>query len=399
MNADLLIIDAHLATMVPGDDPYGAIRDGAILVTGGRLQWVGPRAELPAVDAREVREVRSAGGAWITPGLIDCHTHLVYAGDRSGEWEDRLNGASYADIARRGGGIRATVAATRAASEDDLVALAARRLRALTDDGVTTVEIKSGYGLDLTTERRMLRAARRLAADAHVVTTFLGAHAVPPEAASADAYVDHLVANVLPALHAELLVDHVDAFCETIGFTPAQVRRLFDAAARLGLPVKLHAEQLSDSDGAALVASYRGLSADHLEWLSDAGVAAMAAAGTVAVLLPGAFYCLRETKLPPIAALRAAGVPLAIATDHNPGTSPVLSLRLAAHLAITQFGLTPAEALAGVTRHAAQALGLRDVGQLRTGFRADLAAWDVDRPAAILHGLGAGPLRWRHLGA
>jgi imidazolonepropionase len=395
MSADLLIIDAHLATMVPGDDPYGAIHDGALLITDGRLQWVGPRAELPAVDAREVR---SAGGAWITPGLIDCHTHLVYAGDRSGEWEDRLNGASYADIARRGGGIRATVAATRAASEDELVTLAARRLRGLRDDGVTTVEIKSGYGLDLPTERRMLRAARRLAPDVRVVTTFLGAHAVPPEAASADAYVDHLVADVLPALHAEALVDHVDAFCETIGFSPAQVRRLFDAATRLGLPVKLHAEQLSDSDGAALVAAYGGLSADHLEWLSDAGVAAMAAAGTVAVLLPGAFYALRETKLPPIAALRTAGVPMAIATDHNPGTSPVLSLRLAAHLAITLFGLTPAEALAGVTRHAARALGLADVGQLRTGFRADLAAWDVDRPAAILHGLGGSPLRWRHLG-
>jgi imidazolonepropionase len=395
MSADLLIIDAHLATMVPGDDPYSAIHDGALLITDGRLQWVGPRAELPAVDAREVR---SAGGAWITPGLIDCHTHLVYAGDRSGEWEDRLNGASYADIARRGGGIRATVAATRAASEDELVALAARRLRGLRDDGVTTVEIKSGYGLDLPTERRMLRAARRLAPDVRVVTTFLGAHAVPPEAASADAYVDHLVADVLPALHAEALVDHVDAFCETIGFSPAQVRRLFDAATRLGLPVKLHAEQLSDSDGAALVAAYGGLSADHLEWLSDAGVAAMAAAGTVAVLLPGAFYALRETKLPPIAALRTAGVPMAIATDHNPGTSPVLSLRLAAHLAITLFGLTPAEALAGVTRHAARALGLADVGQLRPGFRADLAAWDVDRPAAILHGLGGSPLRWRHLG-
>ena len=396
MSADLLIIDAHLATMVPGDDPYGAIHDGALLITDGRLQWVGPRAELPAVDAREVR---SAGGAWITPGLIDCHTHLVYAGDRSGEWEDRLNGASYADIARRGGGIRATVAATRAASEDELVALAARRLRGLRDDGVTTVEIKSGYGLDLPTERRMLRAARRLAPDVRVVTTFLGAHAVPPEAASADAYVDHLVADVLPALHAEALVDHVDAFCETIGFTPAQVRRLFDAATRLGLPVKLHAEQLSNQHGAALAARYGALSADHLEHLDDAGVAAMAASGTVAVLLPGAFYFLRETKLPPIDAMRAAGVRMAVASDCNPGTSPMTSPLAALNMACTFFRLTPEEALAGFTREGARALGmLDDVGTLEVGKACDLAIWDVGSPAELSYWLGAPLLRERVVG-
>jgi imidazolonepropionase len=388
-----LLRGCHVATMA-APTGYGALHDGAVLVDGGHIAWVGAARGLPAglrIDAE-----RDLGGAWLLPGLIDCHTHLVYAGQRADEFEQRLEGVPYAEIARRGGGIRSTVRAVRAADVDDLVRQSAPRLDRLVADGVTTVEIKSGYGLSLDAERRMLQAARRLGDRARVCTTFLGLHAVPPEL-DAEAWVAEVEA-MLPILAAEGLVDAVDAFCETIGFSPAQVARVFDRARALGLPVKLHAEQLSDQGGAALVARYGGLSADHLEWLSAEGVAAMAAAGTVAVLLPGAFYCLRETRLPPVEALRAAGVPMAVATDNNPGTSPMSSLLLALSMACTLFRLTPAEALAGVTRHAARALGLYDVGMIAPGQRADLAAFAVGQPAELCYHLGLQPLVLRMLG-
>ena len=374
---------------------YGELRDAALLVRDGRIAWMGPEAKLPAgfVEAREI----DLGGAWITPGLIDCHTHLVYGGSRAHEFELRLQGASYEEIARQGGGIRSTVTATRAASENALLAQSSKRLAALLAEGVTTVEIKSGYGLDLDSERKMLRVARRLGEmGVDVQTTFLGAHALPTEfAGRPDAYVDHLVEEMLPALFVDRLIDAVDAFCENIGFSPAQVTRIFESAVAHGLPVKLHAEQLSDQGGAALVARYKGLSADHLEWLSADGIRAMAQAGTVAVLLPGAFYYLSETKLPPIDALRAAGVPMAVATDCNPGTSPMTSLLLAMNMACTLFRLTPAEALAGVTREAARALGLANRGTLAVGHRADLAVWDIERPAELAYRIGQNPLRMR----
>jgi imidazolonepropionase len=387
--------NARIATMAADvDAPYGWIEDGALAVDDGRIAWVGPRSELPASLRSGARE-HDAQGALLTPGLIDCHTHLVYGGDRAGEFEARLNGASYAEIARAGGGIVSTVKATRAASEDDLLRQSRRRLRALLTEGVTTVEIKSGYGLSLEAEAKSLRVARRLAQEeaVDVRTTFLGAHALPPEfAGRADDYIDE-VCRMLPQLHAQGLVDAVDAFCETIGFSPAQTRRVFEAARALGLPVKLHAEQLSDSAGAELAASYGALSSDHLEWLSESGARAMAQAGSVAVLLPGAFYFLRETRVPPVALLRQHGVPMAVSTDCNPGTSPCTSLLLMLNMACTLFRLTPEEALAGVTRNAARALGLADRGVLAPGLRADFVLWDVASPAELSYAMGLNPCR------
>ena len=391
---DTLYTNLHLATMVAStDDPYGSVADAAIAVDAGRITWLGRRADAPpGADA-----VHDGAGRWLTPGLVDCHTHIVYAGNRSDEFEARLNGASYADIARAGGGIMATVRATRAAADEALLQASLPRVASLLAEGVTTLEIKSGYGLTLEAERRMLRVARRIGATlpVNVATTFLGAHALPPEfAGRADAYIDHVCTEMLPALAAEGLVDAVDAFCETIGFSPAQTARLFAAAGQLGLPVKLHAEQLSDQGGAALVARCGGLSADHLEHLSQAGVAAMAAAGTVAVLLPGAYYFLRDTQPPPVAALRAAGVAMAVATDCNPGTSPMTSLLLAMNMACTLWRLTPAEALAGCTVHAARALGRQHaIGTLAPGKRADFALWDITRPADLAYAIGYNPCR------
>jgi imidazolonepropionase len=383
-----------LATLQPdAEQPYGLVPDGALVVQGGTLKWVGPLADLPDVLRAQCTTQHDAGGALITPGLIDCHTHLVYGGDRAAEFEQRLQGVTYEEIARQGGGIASTVRATRQASAQELQASATRRLRHLLAEGVTTIEIKSGYGLALEQERKCLQVARALGADHAVAvrTTFLGAHALPPEfAGQSDAYMEEVL-RMLPALHAEGLVDAVDAFCERIAFSPAQTARLFEASRALGLPVKLHAEQLSDSGGAQLAASFGALSCDHLEWLSEEGVSAMAQAGTVAVLLPGAFYFLRETKLPPMDLLRRHGVPMAVSTDCNPGTSPCTSLLLMLNMACTLFRLTPEEALAGVTRHAAQALGLTDRGVLASGMRADFVLWDVAHPAQLAYSLGATP--------
>ncbi len=390
MHVDALWTRVNLATFEAGDG-YGTIADAAIAVRDGRIAWRGPRAALP----RGLKATRryDGNGCWLTPGLIDCHTHLVWAGSRAHEFEQRLQGASYAAIAAAGGGIRATVQATRAASEAQLLAQSARRLRQLLAEGVTTVEIKSGYGLDLASETRLLQVARRLGErhPVHVVTSFLGAHALPPEPADADAYIDALCA-MLPQLQAQQLIDAVDAYGESLAFSPPQVARLFDAAQRLGLPLKLHADQLSDQGGAALAARYHALSADHLEYSSEDGVRALAAAGTVAVLLPGAYYFLRETHLPPVAWLRRHRVPIAIATDCNPGTSPCTSPLLMLNMACTLFGLTPAEALAGMTCHAAQALGLGDDrGRLAVGLRADFALWAVDHPVELAYALGGRP--------
>ena len=384
---ELLLSNVHLATM---DDGYGVLHDAALALEDGRIAWIGARRDAPPA-ARE----HDCGGAWLTPGLIDCHTHLVHGGNRSDEWEARLNGATYEDIARQGGGIMATVRATRALDVDALVAASLPRVKALLAEGVTTLEIKSGYGLALDAEERMLRAARRIGEllPVRVVTTFLGAHALPPEfAGRPDDYVSEVCDIMLPALAGQGLVDAVDAFCERIGFTNAQSARVFDKARALGLPVKLHAEQLSDQGGAELVARHGGLSADHLEHLSEQGIAAMARAGTVAVLLPGAYYYLRETVMPPIAGLRAAGVPMAVATDCNPGTSPLTSLLLALNMACTLWRLTPQEALLGVTAHAARALGLHhEIGTLTVGKRADLALWNIARPADLAYAIGLNP--------
>ena len=373
--------------------PYGLMEDAALVVEGESIAWVGPRAELPVELKTRCSAQHDAGGALITPGLIDCHTHLVYGGDRAHEFELRLNGASYEDIARAGGGIASTVKATRSASAQDLQAQSTPRLKELIAEGVTTLEIKSGYGLALEHERKTLSVARALA-QSHAVdirTTFLGAHAVPAEfAGRTDAYVD-AVLEMLPVLHAEGLVDAVDAFCERIAFSTAQTERVFAAAQALGIPVKLHAEQVSDSGGAQLAARYGALSCDHLEWLSPEGAQAMAAAGSIAVLLPGAFYFLRETRLPPVALLREQRVPMAISTDCNPGSSPCTSLLLMLNMACTLFRLTPEEALAGVTRHAATALGLRDRGVLAEDKRADFVLWGVRRPAELSYALGANP--------
>ncbi len=386
--------NGRLATMAPdAEQAYGLVDDGALVVDGGNLAWVGPRAKLPADLLLRCTQQHDAGGALITPGLIDCHTHLVYGGDRAHEFELRLNGASYENIARAGGGIASTVQATRAASNAELQRASEQRLRRLMDEGVTTVEIKSGYGLALEHERKCLSVARALGKNpgVDVRTTFLGAHAVPPEfKGHTDDYVE-AVLQMLPVLHAEGLVDAVDGFCERIAFSTEQMERVFQAAQGLGLPVKLHAEQLSDSGGAQLAARYQALSCDHLEWLSEAGAQAMAAAGTVAVLLPGAFYFLRETKLPPIALLRQQGVPMAISTDCNPGSSPCTSLLLMLNMACTLFRLTPEEALAGVTRHAAAALGLADRGVLAAGMRADFVLWAVQQPAELSYAMGHSP--------
>ncbi len=389
--------NADIATMAAGAEPFGAIRNGAIAVQDGRIAWIGPAAALPKEGITRETAVHDLGGGWITPGLIDCHTHLVYGGSRAHEFEQRLNGVSYEEIARAGGGIVSTVNATRAAGEDDLLRQSEKRLRALLADGVTTIEIKSGYGLDRENELKCLRVARLLGQrhPVRVCTTLLAAHAVPPEfKGRADAYIDLVCRDILPAAAAAGLADAVDAFCETIGFDAAQTRRVFEAAKAHGLAVKLHAEQLSNMNGAALAAGFGALSADHLEHADEAGVTAMAAAGTVAVLLPGAFYVLRETKLPPVDLLRRHGVPMAISTDCNPGTSPISSLLLVLNMACTLFRLTPEEALAGVTRHAAAALGLADLcGSLAPGKAADFVVWDIDRPAALAYQIGLNPRR------
>jgi imidazolonepropionase len=393
MQCDTVWKGARLATMT--GEGLAIVEPGLIAARDGLIVYAGAEADAPAFVAETVVDCQ---GRWITPGLIDCHTHLIHGGDRAAEFEMRLDGASYEDIARAGGGIVSTMRATRAASEDALVASALPRLDALIAEGATTVEVKSGYGLDAETEIRMLRAARRLGVErpVSVATTFLGAHALPPEFTdNADGYIAMLSNILLPKIAALRLADAVDAFCEGIGFTPAQTERMFAAAARHGLPVKLHAEQLSNLDGAALAARYGALSADHLEFLDKAGVAAMAASGTVATLLPGAYYFVRETKLPPIAALRAAGVPIALATDCNPGTSPLTSLLLVMNMGATLFRLTVAECLAGVTRNAARALGLADRGTLEPGKRCDLAIWDVERPAELVYRMGFNPLHAR----
>ncbi|MBO6637559.1 MAG: imidazolonepropionase [Roseitalea sp.] len=393
---DIVIRNASLATMAPGGAPYGLVRDGAVLIRDGMTVWAGPAAEMPAADGAEIRDLE---GRLVTPALIDCHTHLVHGGNRAREFEMRLEGASYEEIARAGGGIVSTVAATRAADEETLLADALRRADALISEGVAVVEIKSGYGLDADTELRMLRVARRIAGErpVRVRTSFLGAHAVP-DGMEADAYIDEICIPTLRRAHAEGLLDAVDGFCEGIAFSPAQIARVFDVAAELGLPVKLHAEQLSDLGGAKLAASYGALSADHLEHLGADGIAAMAGAGTVAVILPGAFYTLRETQAPPIAALRAAGVPMAVATDANPGSSPMTSLLLAMNMACTLFRMTPEEALAGATRNAARALGLADCGMIAPGLRADFAVWDVEEPAELSYRIGFNPLHARIIG-
>jgi len=386
--------NACLATL-DGATPWGLVGRGAILTEGERIVWVGADTALPALPGADAPLEHDLAGALVTPGLIDCHTHLVYAGDRGAEFERRLQGASYEDLARAGGGIRATVAATRAADDETLYRAARERAVALMADGVTTLEIKSGYGLSEAGEARLLGTARRLGRELPLTvrTTCLAAHALPVEyAGRADAYIDDVCAW-LAALQREQLVDAVDAFCDRIGFTPAQVQRLFSAARALGLPVKLHAEQLSDQGGAALAAGFGALSCDHLEYLSAAGVAALARAGTVAVLLPGAYYFLGAARPPPVAALRAAGVPLAVATDHNPGSSPVLSLVLMLNMACVLFGLTPEEALRGTTVHAARALGLGDRGRLAPGLRADFVVWDLDHPLALVSRVGHRPCR------
>lgn len=397
MRCDRVWRNARLATLAPGRPGLGEIERGAAASVGGRIAWIGDDADAP--DAAEAIDCE---GRWITPGLIDPHTHLVHGGDRAREFELRLAGASYEEIARAGGGIVSTMAATRAASEDELVAQALPRLDALIAEGATTVEVKSGYGLSLEHELKSLRAARRLGEvrPVAVTTTFLGAHALPPEFKDdADGYIDLVCREMIPAVAAEGLADAVDAFCEGIGFTAEQTRRVFEAARAHGLPVKLHAEQLSNLHGAALAASFGALSADHLEHLDEAGVAAMAKAGTVATLLPGAYYFVRETRLPPVEALRAAGVPMALATDCNPGTSPMTSLLLTMNMAATLFRLTVDECLAGVTREAARALGrLADTGTLEAGKRCDLAIWDIERPAELVYRIGFNPLHARVFG-
>jgi len=381
-------------------DPAHVIEDAAIVVRDGRIEWFGPEADLPDSFANAMRQ--DLDGRIVTPGLVDCHTHLVFAGNRAEEFAMRLDGASYEAVAKQGGGIVSTVRHTRAASEDELFAQSLRRLDALLAEGVTALEIKSCYGLDLPTERKLLRVARRLAAarPVTIATTFLGAHTLPPEyAGRADAYIHHVCHAMLPALHAEGLVDAVDVFCERIAFTLGQAERVFDAAARLRLPVKMHAEQLSLMGGAALAAKHKALSADHLEFLDEAGIVAMREAGTVAVLLPGAFYFIREKQLPPIDLLRRYGVPIALATDCNPGTSPTTSLLLMLNMGCTLFSLSVSEVLAGVTRHGAKALGHADVsGEIAAGSKADFVAWDIGSLAELAYwsGLGRCALVVRH---
>lgn len=393
---DALWLNVHLATMTAGD-PYGMVKDGAIAVAGNKIALVGKRADLPVDFESRVGNVHDGGNGWITPGLVDCHTHLIYAGSRAREFELRLLGVTYEEIARQGGGIRSTVAATREADEQVLLKQSASRLKALMREGVTTVEIKSGYGLDLETELRMLRVARQLGEKyaVSIVPTYLGAHALPPEfEGRSDDYIDFVCDTVMPEVAARKLAVAVDAFCENIAFTPAQTERVFKTAQKLGLTVKLHAEQLSDLDGAALAARFGALSADHLEYASEQGIQAMSASGTVAVLLPGAFYFLREKKRPPIDLLRRYNVPMALSTDCNPGSSPTTSLLLILNMACTLFHMTPEEALAGITRNGARALGRQDrIGTLESGKDADFVLWDIDEPAELGYRIGFNPLQ------
>lgn len=392
----ILLTHATLATMTDG---YGLIPDAAVAIEDDRIAWAGPMEALP--EAWSGLPAHDCGGRLVTPGLIDCHSHIVFAGDRAVEFEMRLNGASYEEVARAGGGILSTVRATRAASEAELLEQALARADLMIAAGATTIEVKSGYGLTVADELKMLRVARQIAAHRplRVLTTHLAAHAVPPEyAGRAEAYIDEVAIPSLHQAHAEELIDAVDAFCEGIAFSPAQVERLFTEARALGLPLKLHAEQLSDLKGAALAARMGALSADHVEYIAADGIAAMAAAGTVAVILPGAFYTLRETQAPPIAAFRAAGVPMAVATDFNPGTAPIASLPLAMNMACTLFRMTPLEALAGTTTHAARALGLTDRGTIAPGQLADLCLWQARHPAELSYRIGATPLHARIFG-
>ena len=390
---DLLLTDTHIAAMTAGELPYGVIKDGAIAIADGRIAWIGPSQDLPENTAKKTR---SLAGKWTTPALIDCHTHLVFAGDRAKEFEQRLNGASYAEIAAAGGGIMSTVNATRSANFGELLSQTKRRLDVLQAEGCGTVEIKSGYGLNLATELTMLEVVRELGnrAEISVVSTFLGAHTVPIEFKNdSDGYIDLVCNEMLPAVHEKKLADAVDAFCETIAFSTAQLARVFSKAQDLSLPVKLHADQLSDGGGAALAAEFNATSADHLEYTSAAGVSALADAGTVAVMLPGAFLTLGETQLPPIEQFRDHNVPIAIATDCNPGSSPICSLRTTMALATSLFKLTPEECLAGVTRNAATALGLgSDRGTLEIGKRADLAIWDINHPQVLSYWIGSNEL-------
>ena len=391
-----LLTNLTLATMERGERSYGLVADGAVAVEGGRIAWCGSADAVP--DDHSAWPRRDLGGRLVTPALIDCHTHIVYSGDRAREFEMRLEGVSYEDVARAGGGIFSTVEATRRTDPDALLAGALPRVDALIAEGVSSIEIKSGYGLDVETELAMLRTARRIAAErpVRVRTSFLGAHAIPPGyAGRSDAYLDEVCLPALDAAHAQGLVDAVDGFCEGIAFSPAQIERVFGRASALGLPVKLHADQLSDLGGAALAARHGALSADHLEYASEEGVRALAGAGTVAVLLPGAAYTLHAERHPPLALLRHYGVPIAISTDCNPGSSPLASLLLAMNMACTLFRLTPEEALAGATREAARALGLDDAGRIAPGLRADLAVWDVAHPAELAYRIGFNPLAER----
>lgn len=387
---DTVLVNADVATMAAGSAPYGLIADGAVALSGETIAWAGTRNDLPEHSAPTI----DCDGGVLTPGLIDCHTHLVYGGNRSAEFEERLNGVSYEEISRRGGGIASTVAATREESEEQLLKSGAKRLGALCSEGVTTVEIKSGYGLDTETEMKMLRVACALGSreGVDVVTSFLGAHAIPADyKGRSGEYIDMVCNEMLPAVAQDALADAVDGFCEGIAFSPDEMERVFEKAAEFGLPVKLHAEQLSDLGGAAMAARHGALSADHLEYLSQSGIDAMAEAGSVAVLLPGAFYYLHETQQPPLEALVAAGVPIAVATDLNPGSSPVNSLLTAMNMGCVLFGMTPEQALAGVTVNAARALGMGDRGTIEAGRKADLALWDVSGPGELSYPLGANP--------
>ncbi|MEP2531714.1 imidazolonepropionase [Shimia sp.] len=399
MAKNTLFINLTAATMAHDTAPYGLIEDAAIAVEAGRICWVGPKGDVPA--EYNTADIVDLERRLVTPGLIDCHTHIVHGGDRAVEFEMRLNGASYEEVARAGGGIVSTVKATRGASEDTLLSDALRRVDVLIAEGVTCLEIKSGYGLDIETELRMLRVAHAIPThrNVHVKTSFLGAHATPPEYAGRDeAYIDEVCIPALRAAHAQGLVDVVDGFCEGIAFGPDQIARVFDVATELGLPVKLHAEQLSNLGGARLAASYGALSADHIEYLDQDGVKAMKDAGTTAVILPGAFYTLRETQEPPIDLLRKHGVPMAIATDINPGSSPLNSLLLTLNMGCTLFRMTPEETLRGVTQNAARALGMSDVGVLAAGMRADMAVWDIKHPAELSYRIGFNPLHSRIFG-
>ncbi len=394
-----LLANARLATMEASSSPYGLVEDGVVAVEDGRILWCGSERDLPSEFSGMER--RDLEGRLVTPALIDCHTHVVFGGNRAREFEMRLNGASYEEVARAGGGIVSTVRATREASEEELLTDALRRVDCLIAEGATTLEIKSGYGLDVATELRMLRVARRIGKlrPLRIKTTFLGAHAVPVEfKGEEDRYLDEICLPALEQAHDEGLVDAVDGFCEGIAFSPAHMARVFDKAAALDLPIKLHAEQLSNLGGAAMAAELGALSADHLEYLDRKGVEAMARAGTVAVLLPGAYYTLRETQVPPLADLRECGVPIALATDCNPGSSPLTSLLLTLNMACTFFRMTPEEALAGVTRNAAKALGLDDCGRIKAGLRADLAIWNVEHPAELSYRIGFNPLHERIFG-